>query len=152
MKTILSFLALTLLLSPLTGCLPEPPKKPGLPPPPEKEPDYVKVQHILVSHKSTKEPARTPEQSREKAYRLFEEAKNGGDFDAMMKEHSEDPGPGIYGLANRSAPPRPNYTARTGMVPGFGDISFSLKVGDFGIVDHDPQKSFHGWHIIKRLE
>jgi len=36
------------------------------------------------------------------------------------------------------------------MVRGFGDVSFGLEVGEFGIADFDPQASPYGWHVIKR--
>lgn len=39
-----------------------------------------------------------------------------------------------------------------GLVPGFGDMAFSLAVGEIGIVDFDPAKSPFGWHIIKRIQ
>ncbi|MEM6570705.1 MAG: peptidylprolyl isomerase [Planctomycetota bacterium] len=44
------------------------------------------------------------------------------------------------------------YYARTGMVPAFGDVGFSLKVGEVGFAVYDPQTSKYGYHIIKRVE
>jgi len=107
------------------------------------------VQHVLVKHTS---PGRTPEEAKKLAYELFERAKGGEDFDAMMKKYSEDPGPGIYGMTNHGAPARPGESSRSGMVKGFGDTGFSLDVGEIGICDYHPTESGHGWHIIKRLE
>ncbi len=37
------------------------------------------------------------------------------------------------------------------MVTSFGDISFSLKVGEIGIANYDPVGSKFGWHIIRRV-
>jgi parvulin-like peptidyl-prolyl isomerase len=42
--------------------------------------------------------------------------------------------------------------SRTRMVKGFGDMSFSLAVGEVGLAPYDPASSKYGWHIIKRLE
>ncbi len=41
---------------------------------------------------------------------------------------------------------------REKMVKGFGDISFSLKVGEIGVANYNPQDSKYGWHIIKRIK
>ena len=38
------------------------------------------------------------------------------------------------------------------MVGAFGDVSFSLAVGEVGIADYNPESSPFGWHIVKRLE
>ncbi len=37
------------------------------------------------------------------------------------------------------------------MVQSFGDISFSLKVGEIGIAEYSPTGSKFGWHIIRRV-
>lgn len=42
--------------------------------------------------------------------------------------------------------------SRDQMVPGFGDLAFSLEVGDVGIVPYDAKSSPFGWHVLKRLE
>ena len=44
------------------------------------------------------------------------------------------------------------WSSRDGMVPGFGDVAFSLEVGECGVAPHDPVASPYGWHVIKRLE
>ncbi|MCP3917122.1 MAG: hypothetical protein GY711_16360 [bacterium] len=44
------------------------------------------------------------------------------------------------------------WAARSGMVPGFGNVAFSLKVGEVGISAFDADDSPFGWHVIKRLE
>ena len=38
------------------------------------------------------------------------------------------------------------------MVGCFGDVSFSLAVGEIGMCDFEPKGSPYGWHIIKRLK
>jgi parvulin-like peptidyl-prolyl isomerase len=38
------------------------------------------------------------------------------------------------------------------MVPAFGDVGFTLRVGEIGLAPHDPTTSPFGWHVIKRIE
>ncbi|HEX9792885.1 MAG TPA: peptidylprolyl isomerase [Planctomycetota bacterium] len=40
---------------------------------------------------------------------------------------------------------------RAEMAPSFGDVGFSLKVGEIGMAEYDPRQSQFGWHIIKRI-
>lgn len=75
-----------------------------------------------------------------RANELLEMIRDGGDFDQIMNENSEDPGMADY----------PNgYTFMDGeMVPEFYDATSQLNVGDVsGIVTSD-----YGFHIIKRVE
>ncbi len=75
-----------------------------------------------------------------RANELLEMIRDGGDFDQIMNENSEDPGMADY----------PNgYTFMDGeMVPEFYDATSQLQVGDVsGIVTSD-----YGFHIIKRVE
>lgn len=44
------------------------------------------------------------------------------------------------------------WMGRDGMVPAFGDVAFSLEVGEVGLAPYDAKSSPFGWHIIKRLE
>lgn len=41
---------------------------------------------------------------------------------------------------------------RQQMVQGFGDVGFSLEVGEVGIAAYDAVKSPYGWHVIRRVE
>ncbi|MHC4380560.1 MAG: peptidylprolyl isomerase, partial [Planctomycetota bacterium] len=45
-----------------------------------------------------------------------------------------------------------SWTPRDQLVPAFGDVGFSLKVGEVGIANFDPEASPFGWHIIRRYE
>lgn len=40
---------------------------------------------------------------------------------------------------------------RAAMVPAFGDVGFSLEVGEVGLAGYDEKASPFGWHVIKRL-
>ena len=57
-------------------------------------------------------------------------------------------------MANHNATPDADRMiyARAKMVPYFGDVSFSLEVGEIGLAVYDSGKSKYGWHIIKRLK
>jgi parvulin-like peptidyl-prolyl isomerase len=121
------------------------------------EPDRVAVQHILISFKgSIPKPTvtRTREEAQKLAQEVFEWAKKGEDFDALVKQYTDDEYPGIYRMSNIGITPDPSKQEypRAGMVKGFGDVSFSLPVGGIGMAEYDPQKSKYGWHIIKRIE
>jgi parvulin-like peptidyl-prolyl isomerase len=122
-----------------------------------KEPQRVTVQHILISFKGADpriDVSRTREEAEELAKTLLERAKQGDDFDALVKEFTNDSHPGIYTMTNLDVEPdrAKNEFPRAGMVKAFGDVSFALEVGETGMTEYDPQASKYGWHIIKRLE
>jgi hypothetical protein len=127
-------------------------------PQPAAEPERVTVQHILLAFKGSIPGDQKVTRSREDAERLalqiFERAKAGEDFAAMVRMYTNDSYPGIYKMTNRGVAPdksKQEYS-RTGMVPAFGDVSFGLEVGGVGLAVYDPARSKYGWHIIKRLE
>jgi parvulin-like peptidyl-prolyl isomerase len=119
------------------------------------EPAEVRVQHILVGFKRSvpgKEIARTKPEARLLAEQLVERARAGEDFDALVREHTDDSAPGIHVLLNNTAPLRAGATPRRKMVPGFGDLAFRLAPGEVGLVAHHAERSPYGFHVIKRLE
>lgn len=122
------------------------------------EPERVTVQHILISFKGSAIPkpevTRSQEDAEALAREVFERAKKGEDFDALVKEFTDDEHPGIYKMYNLDVTPDQSVKEypRAGMVKAFGDISFSLVVGEIGMTEFDPETSKYGWHIIKRLE
>ena len=119
-----------------------------------KEPDRITLQHILISFAGTQTDATRPKAEAETlARQALDRVKNGEDFAALMKQLSDDPGPGLYSLANRGVKQqsRDEYP-RDGMVPAFGDVGFSLEVDGIGLAPFDPAASPFGWHIIKRLK
>ena len=121
-----------------------------------KAPDRVTVQHILIAFKGSipdGKVTRSVSEARELAFSLFERARKGEDFDALVKQYTDDEYPGIYGMSNLGIDPDPSRKeyARNKMVKAFGDVSFGLKVGALGLAEHDPKDSKYGWHIIKRL-
>jgi len=122
-----------------------------------KGPDYISVQHILIGFQGSlpgKPVSRTKEEAEQLANEIFAKAKAGEDFDALVKEYTDDAYPGIYKMANFGVPAdRANMVyPREGMVPAFGNVGFPLAVGEIGMAAYNPQESPYGWHIIKRVE
>ena len=89
---------------------------------PEEE---VSARHILV-------------ESEDKAKELKEKLKGGGDFVALAKENSKDPG-------SKDDGGNLGYFGHGQMVPQFEDVVFKLAKGDVS----DPVKTQFGWHLIK---
>jgi len=121
------------------------------------EPEHVTVQHILIAFRgSTPSPrvTRSQAEAEKLALQIFERAKAGEDFDAMVKTYTNDEYPGIYKMSNLNVTPDPakREFSRARMVKAFGDVSFGLEVGGIGLAVYDPATSKYGWHIIKRLE
>lgn len=119
--------------------------------------DHIEVQHILIAFEGTiQKPTitRTKEEAQKLTYEILEKAKQGDNFDELVEQYTDDSAPGKYKMANTGI--EPNKTlgefSRDGMVKAFGDVGFSLKVGEIGIADYDPQTSKYGWHIIKRIK
>jgi parvulin-like peptidyl-prolyl isomerase len=125
--------------------------------PPAGEPERITVQHILIAFEGSIPEAsvtRTQEEARTLAYDLLDKIKEGGDFDNLVEEYTDDAYPGIYSMSNIGIDPDPEAEeyARQRMVPAFGNVGFTLEVGEVGIADYDPDTSKYGWHIIKRIK
>lgn len=121
------------------------------------EPDRVEVQHILISFLGAipdEAVTRTKEEAETLARELLDRATSGEDFDALVKEYTDDQHPGIYRMSNVGIPPDSTTQefSRERMVKAFGDVSFSLNVNEIGMTSYDPAASKYGWHIIKRLK
>jgi len=119
----------------------------------------VAVQHILIAFKGTipgpdgAKVTRTKEEAEALAGKLFDQAKGGADFDALVKAGTDDEYPGVYAMTNFDLQPNKEQKeySRGGMVRGFGDVSFGLPVGGIGLAVYDPLFSKYGWHVIKRV-
>jgi len=122
---------------------------------PERKADEIQVQHLLVAHKDAGigGVTRTKEEAEQLTAELYEQIRNGADFDKLVKEHTDDAHPGIYGMTMKGAGDRGrNVYPRKGMVAAFGDVGWRLDVGEVGVAPFDPRTSPYGWHIIKRLK
>lgn len=89
---------------------------------PEEE---AQARHILV-------------ETEELAKEIKEKLKNGGDFSALAKEHSKDPGSKDNGGDL-------GFFTKGQMVPEFEQVVFTLNKGDVS----DPVKTQFGYHLIK---
>lgn len=122
---------------------------------PNVEPQHVQVQHILIGFAGSipgKGITRTKEEAKKLAYEVLEKARKGEDYDALVKQYTEDSPPGIYEMSGLGVPAGPGEYPRDKMVPAFGNVGFAISPGNIGIADYDPQTSPYGWHIIKRLK
>jgi peptidyl-prolyl cis-trans isomerase C len=90
---------------------------------PEEE---VRARHILV-------------ETEDEAKALIAQIRGGGDFEAIAKEKSKDPG----GARNGGDL---GFFTKGQMVPEFADAAFAMQAGQLSAA---PVKSQFGWHIIK---
>ena len=121
----------------------------------ERRADTIEVQHLLVAHKDAGIPkvTRSKEEAEQLAAELYAKVKDGADFDALVKEHTDDAHPGIYGMTMVGQGDRDsNIYPRKGMVAAFGDVGWRLDVGEVGVAPFDQGTSPYGWHIIKRTK
>jgi peptidyl-prolyl cis-trans isomerase C len=86
--------------------------------------EEVRARHILV-------------ETEEKAKEVLAKLKAGGDFAALAKSESKDPGSADGGDLG--------YFAKEQMVPEFSEAAFKLEKGGLS----EPVKSQFGWHVIK---
>ena len=108
------------------------------------------VKHILISwkdleesfqgHQDQRAQARTKAQAEGEVKSLLGQIKAGGDFEALMKEKSED-----VGSARSNSPF--TVTPDAQLVIEFRQLSLRLNVGEIGVCQSD-----FGFHIIKRYQ
>ena len=110
-----------------------------------KQPAEIGAKHILVMHgQSQSKPegvTRTRDEAKKRAQDALVKIRGGADFDAVVKEYTDEPGGaergGDLGVFERSQ-----------MVKGFGDAAFALNIGEVSELVETP----FGFHIIKRTE
>lgn len=104
-------------------------------------PEMVRASHILALSQP-KDPNADPNQvkaaAKAKAEKLLKQVKDGGDFAAIAKENSEDPGSAAEGGDL-------GFFPRGKMVKPFEDAAFALKPGQIS----DLVETNYGYHIIK---
>src|ERR1700761_7655544 len=100
-------------------------------------PEEVKVRHILIKVDAGADP-KTDEAAKQKAEGILKQIKAGGDFAALAKANSDDPGSkeqgGELGMIQRGV-----------TVPEFEKTAFGLQPGQVS----DVIKTQFGYHIIK---
>jgi peptidyl-prolyl cis-trans isomerase D len=95
-------------------------------------PEERQASHVLVSGEKDKKAAKT------KAEDLLKQIKAGGDFAAIAKANSDDPGSGAKGGDL-------GFFSRDMMVKPFSDAAYAMKQGEVS----DIVESEFGFHIIK---
>ncbi|HZE96745.1 MAG TPA: peptidylprolyl isomerase [Planctomycetota bacterium] len=128
--------------------------RPEARPAPRTEPEHITVAHILISFAGTKtEATRSRAEAEKLASDILARAQKGEDFDRLMRTFSDDPGSGVYMMANRGIKKaHPDEFSRNDMVAAFGDVGFTLDVDAIDMSVYDAKKSPFGWHIIKRVK
>jgi peptidyl-prolyl cis-trans isomerase D len=120
------------------------------------EPDRIRVLHVLIAFRGADRAEDSVTRSQDEAEVLAKEvlarARRGEDFQRLIKAYTSDHGDGNYRVVNHGVIPRSGDSRRAGLVPGFCDVAFALKVGEVGLVPHDRTRSPYGYHVIKRIE
>jgi peptidyl-prolyl cis-trans isomerase C len=91
--------------------------------------EEVHARHILVADEAT-------------AKKIIGELNKGGDFAALSKQYSKDPGAAQQGGDL-------GFFKKDEMVPAFADAAFALKPGQ---ISQTPVHTQFGWHVIQVLE
>jgi peptidyl-prolyl cis-trans isomerase D len=98
--------------------------------------DQARSRHILISVPAGADP-KTDAAAKAKAEDVLKQLQAGGDWNALAKKYSDDPGSkdkgGELGFAQRKT-----------MVPEFDNAIFTQKIGDIKIV-----KSQFGYHVVQ---
>jgi hypothetical protein len=105
------------------------------------------VKHILIGWndgstegKDSRAAKRTKKDAEDQVRSLMKQIQAGADFDALMKQWSEDPGSASSGHAYPVTP-------SASLVIEFKQLGLKLKINEVGVV-----QSEYGFHIMKRVE
>ena len=102
--------------------------------------NYVRAKHVLVQFDSLADDEKADKAEKlEKAQQIAALAKEGSDFDALVKEYGEDPG--------MESNPEGYYFTTGEMVESFEKAAFALEENEIS----DPVETNYGYHIILRL-
>jgi peptidyl-prolyl cis-trans isomerase C len=104
------------------------------------QPERVRASHILIGFPQGADDA-AKSQARAKAADVLKEVKAGGDFAALAKQHSTDPGSGAQGGDL-------GFFQQGQMVPPFDKAAFSMKPGQTS----DLVETDFGVHIIRVVD
>lgn len=106
----------------------------------EKMIEKVNAKHILISV----DPSASEEEvnkAKDKANEVIKKLNEGGDFAALAKEYSNDPGVAQNGGDL-------GYFSRGMMVPEFESAAFALEKGQIS----QPVRTDYGWHVIQLVD
>jgi len=105
-----------------------------------RQPEQVRASHILISVPGGADAA-AKTAAQQKAEGLLKQLKSGGDFAALAKEHSQDPGSAVNGGDL-------GFFGRGQMVGPFDEAAFTLAAG----ATSDLVETQFGFHIIRVAE
>ncbi|MAG56700.1 MAG: hypothetical protein CMJ83_10455 [Planctomycetes bacterium] len=126
----------------------------------ETPPYQVMVEHILIAFRDApgfrgKPPhsasQRTKQEAEILAKALLERARTGTDF-AELASSSDDRRGTTYAMSNYGEEVPEGFSPRTAMTKSFGDVAFSLRIGEVGLAAFHADDSPYGWHVILRIE
>src|SRR3569623_1468308 len=104
----------------------------------------AQIKHILIGWKGTNPDPRADKRTKAEAEGVVKgilaQIKGGAEFDALMKQYSEDPGSAATGKAYDVAPDAQ-------LVLEFKLFGLRLQLNEVGVVESD-----FGFHIMKRVE
>jgi parvulin-like peptidyl-prolyl isomerase len=108
----------------------------------------AQIKHILIGwndsgndgRQDQRAAKRTKKDAEDQVRALLAQIKSGADFDALMKQYSEDPGSASAARAYTVSPDAQ-------LVLEFKELGLRLKIGEVGVV-----QSEYGFHIMKRVE
>jgi parvulin-like peptidyl-prolyl isomerase len=104
----------------------------------------AQVKHILIGWKGTDQDPRADKRTKAEAEGvvkgLLAQIKSGTDFDALMKQYSEDPGSASMAKAYTVSPD-------ASLVIEFKQLGLRLQLNEVGVVESE-----YGFHIMKRVE
>ena len=99
-------------------------------------PEQAKSRHILISVPPSAD-AKTDAAAKAKAEMIQKMLENGGNWDKLAKQYSDDPG-------SKNTGGELGWSQRGRMVPEFDNAIFTQKIGAIGIV-----KSQFGYHVVQ---
>ena len=104
----------------------------------------AQIKHILIGWHGTDQDQRADKRTKAEAEGvvkgLLAQIKGGADFDALMKQYSEDPGSASLAKAY-------TVTPDASLVIEFKQLGLRLQLNEVGVVESD-----YGFHIMKRVE
>ena len=104
----------------------------------------AQIKHILVGWKGTDQDPRADKRTKAEAEGVVKgvlaQLKGGAEFDALMKQYSEDPGSASLAKAYTVSPD-------ASLVIEFKQLGLRLQLNEVGVVESE-----YGFHIMKRVE
>jgi len=104
----------------------------------------AQIKHILIGWKGTDPDPRADKRTKAEAEGVVKgilaQIKGGADFDALMKQYSEDPGSVQLAKAYTVSPD-------ASLVIEFKQLGLRLQLNEVGVVESD-----YGFHVMKRVE